>query len=77
MATLQHRRELRSEMLAGWEAPLEESKVEFVALLSMGNDEVLTRPTGPICHVAVALDPMDLGDAPHWVAAENLVQAHG
>lgn len=26
---------------------------------------------------AVALDLMDSGDARHWVAAENLVQAHG
>ena len=42
------------------------------ALAARSDDGRLVAPAA-----AVALDLMDSGDARHWVAAENLVQAHG
>lgn len=42
------------------------------ALSSVSSDGGLVAPAA-----AVALDLMESGDARHWVAAENLVEAHG
>ena len=50
----------------------DEAWPEVVELASGSDGGRLVAPAA-----AVALDLMDSGDARHWVAAENLVQAHG
>ena len=50
----------------------DEAWPEVEALASKPDGGRLVAPAA-----AVALDLMDSGDARHWVAAENLVQAHG